>query len=173
MICLCFVFNDKIVVDLVKLKVIIGVLGVVYSENQCQVIIGNNVSYVFVEVFKLLFEGVLLVNVLFQKNKIILKWIGVGILDVLIGIMLLLIFVIIGGLMVKLLVMILDMIGIFEKGLLIFIIFNVIGDGVFFFLLVMVVVFVVIKFKINMLLVIVIVGVLVYLVFIDLMVKVV
>lgn len=64
-----FVLNDMTVVDLAKLKAITGVLGVVHSENQCQVIIGNNVSYAFAEVLKLLPEGALPANALPQKTK--------------------------------------------------------------------------------------------------------
>ncbi|EMX8402911.1 TPA: PTS cellobiose/arbutin/salicin transporter subunit IIBC [Yersinia enterocolitica] len=166
-----FVLNDKTVVDLAKLKAITGVLGVVHSENQCQVIIGNNVSYAFAEVLKLLPEGALPANVLPQKNKITLKRIGAGILDALIGTMSPLIPAIIGGSMVKLLAMILDMTGIFEKGSSTLIILNVIGDGAFFFLPVMVAASAAIKFKTNMSLAIAIAGVLVHPAFIDLMAK--
>lgn len=105
------------------------------------------------------------------KFKFTLRRIGAGIFDALIGIMLSLISAIIGGSMVKLLVMIFEMSGVLIKGSSILIILNVIGDGVFFFLSLMVAVFVVIKFKINMSLAIVIAGVLVYSSFIELMAK--
>lgn len=166
-----FVLNDANAVDLAKLKAITGVLGVVHSENQCQVIIGNNVSYAFAEVIKLLPEGALPANALPQKNKITLKRIGAGILDALIGTMSPLIPAIIGGSMVKLLAMILDMTGIFEKGSSTLIILNVIGDGAFFFLPVMVAASAAIKFKTNISLAIAIAGVLVHPAFIDLMAK--
>ncbi|MEQ9722347.1 PTS cellobiose/arbutin/salicin transporter subunit IIBC [Yersinia alsatica] len=166
-----FVLQDDSAVELAKLKSITGVLGVVRSENQCQVIIGNNVSSAYAEVIKLLPEGVLPADALPQKNKITLKRIGAGILDALIGTMSPLIPAIIGGSMVKLLAMILDMTGIFEKGSSTLIILNVIGDGAFFFLPVMVAASAAIKFKTNMSLAIAIAGVLVHPAFIDLMAK--
>lgn len=166
-----FVLNDDSAVDLAKLKSISGVLGVVRNENQCQVIIGNNVAYAYAEVLKLLPEGALPENAQPQKNKITLRRIGAGILDALIGTMSPLIPAIIGGSMVKLLAMILDMTGIFEKGSSTLIILNVIGDGAFFFLPVMVAASAAIKFKTNMSLAIAIAGVLVHPAFIDLMAK--
>ncbi|CFR03412.1 PTS system cellobiose/arbutin/salicin-specific transporter subunit IIBC [Yersinia frederiksenii] len=166
-----FVLKDDSAIELAKLKSITGVLGVVRSENQCQVIIGNNVSAAYAEVIKLLPDGILPADTLPQKNKITLKRIGAGILDALIGTMSPLIPAIIGGSMVKLLAMILDMTGIFEKGSSTLIILNVIGDGAFFFLPVMVAASAAIKFKTNMSLAIAIAGVLVHPAFIDLMAK--
>ncbi|MCB5302500.1 PTS cellobiose/arbutin/salicin transporter subunit IIBC [Yersinia bercovieri] len=166
-----FVLNDDSAVDLAKLKAIRGVLGVVRNENQCQVIIGNSVSYAYAEVLKLLPEGALSESSAPQKNSITLRRIGAGILDALIGTMSPLIPAIIGGSMVKLLAMILDMTGIFGKGSSTLIILNVIGDGAFFFLPVMVAASAAIKFKTNMSLAIAIAGVLVHPTFIDLMAK--
>ncbi|MEW7312379.1 PTS cellobiose/arbutin/salicin transporter subunit IIBC [Buttiauxella gaviniae] len=166
-----FVLNDDSVVDTAKLKTIDGVLGVVRSENQCQVIIGNTVSQAYAEVLKLLPDGMQPVAPASGKNKITLKRIGAGILDALIGTMSPLIPAIIGGSMVKLLAMILDMTGIFEKGSSTLIILNVIGDGAFFFLPVMVAASAAVKFKTNMSLAIAIAGVLVHPNFIDLMAK--
>ncbi|CNI30731.1 PTS cellobiose/arbutin/salicin transporter subunit IIBC [Yersinia pekkanenii] len=166
-----FVLNDDAAVDLAKLKSITGVLGVVRNENQCQVIIGNNVSYVHAEVLKFLPEGASADSTVPQKNKITLKRIGAGILDALIGTMSPLIPAIIGGSMVKLLAMILDLTGIVEKGSSTLIILNIIGDGAFFFLPVMVAASAAIKFKTNLSLAIAIAGVLVHPSFIDLMAK--
>ncbi|CNE29374.1 PTS system cellobiose/arbutin/salicin-specific transporter subunit IIBC [Yersinia rohdei] len=166
-----FVLNDDNAVELAKLKSITGVMGVVRNENQCQVIIGNNVSAAYAEVIKLLPEGALAASAPPQKSKITLKRIGSGILDALIGTMSPLIPAIIGGSMVKLLAMILDMTGLFGKGSSTIIILNVIGDGAFFFLPVMVAASAAIKFKTNMSLAIAIAGVLVHPAFIDLMAK--
>ncbi|MCT4715035.1 PTS cellobiose/arbutin/salicin transporter subunit IIBC [Enterobacteriaceae bacterium H18W14] len=166
-----FVLNDDSVVDAAKLKAISGVLGVVRNENQCQVIIGNTVSQAYAEVLKLLPEGAIAEAPVSGKGKITLRRIGAGILDALIGTMSPLIPAIIGGSMVKLLAMILDMTGVFEKGSSTLVILNVIGDGAFFFLPVMVAASAAVKFKTNMSLAIAIAGVLVHPNFIDLMAK--
>lgn len=166
-----FVLNDDSIVDTAKLKAINGVMGVVRSENQCQVIIGNTVSQAYAEVLKLLPEGMRPAEPAQGKGKITLKRIGAGVLDALIGTMSPLIPAIIGGSMVKLLAMILDMTGVFEKGSSTLIILNVIGDGAFFFLPVMVAASAAVKFKTNMSLAIAIAGVLVHPNFVDLMAK--
>lgn len=49
-----FVVKDDARVDSAALKSLKGVLGVVRSDNQCQVIIGNTVSQAFREVVNLL-----------------------------------------------------------------------------------------------------------------------
>ena len=67
---------------------------------------------------------------------------------------------IIGGSMVKLLAMILEMSGVLTKGSPTLTILNVIGDGAFFFLPLMVAASAAIKFKTNMSLAIAIAGVL-------------
>ncbi|MGA5653443.1 PTS cellobiose/arbutin/salicin transporter subunit IIBC [Rahnella contaminans] len=166
-----FVLNDESVVDAAALKSITGVMGVVRNEKQCQVIIGNNVSQAYAEVLKLLPEGFAAASDAPAKNKITLKRIGAGILDALIGTMSPLIPAIIGGSMVKLLAMILDMTGVFEKGASTLVILNTIGDGAFFFLPVMVAASAAVKFKTNMSLSIAIAGILVHPAFIDLMAK--
>lgn len=51
-----FVIKDDALIDSPTLKTIPGVLGVVRSDNQCQVIIGNTVSQAFQEVVSLLRE---------------------------------------------------------------------------------------------------------------------
>lgn len=166
-----FVLHDDSVVDAAKLKSISGVLGVVRNENQCQVIIGNTVSQAYAEVLKLLPESAVAESAAPEQGKLTLKRIGAGILDALIGTMSPLIPAIIGGSMVKLLAMILDMTGVFEKGSSTLAILNVIGDGAFFFLPVMVAASAAVKFKTNMSLAIAIAGVLVHPSFIDLMAK--
>ncbi|PWC12754.1 PTS cellobiose/arbutin/salicin transporter subunit IIBC [Brenneria roseae subsp. americana] len=166
-----FVLKDEKAVNIAELKSISGVLGVVKNDDRCQVIIGNNVSYAYAEVLKLLPDTVQPEGRASGENKITLKRIGAGILDALIGTMSPLIPAIIGGSMVKLLAMILDMTGIFEKGSSTLTILNVIGDGAFFFLPIMVAASAAIKFKTNLSLAIAIAGVLVHPTFIDLMAK--
>lgn len=128
-----FVIKDDQLIDSPTLKTISGVLGVVRSDNQCQVIIGNTVSQAFQEVVSLL-PGDMQPAQPVGKPKLTLRRIGAGILDALIGTMSPLIPAIIGGSMVKLLAMILEMSGVLTKGSPTLIILNVIGDGAFFFL---------------------------------------
>ncbi|MCX0222260.1 PTS transporter subunit EIIC, partial [Escherichia coli] len=124
-------------------------LGVVRNDNQCQVIIGNTVSQAYREVVNLL-PGDMQPAESEVKPKLSLKRIGAGILDALIGTMSPLIPAIIGGSMLKLLAMILEMTGILEKGSSTLTILTVIGDGAFFFLPLMVAASAAIKFKTNM-----------------------
>lgn len=165
-----FVVKDKALIDTPALKAIDGVLGVVHSGEQCQVIIGNEVSKAYQAVLALGMPGAT-PTAAPTKHKITLKGIGAGILDALIGTMSPLIPAIIGGSMVKLLAMILDMFGVFDKGSSTLVILNVIGDGAFFFLPVMVAASAALKFKTNMSLAIAIAGVLLHPNFIDLMAK--
>ncbi|HFU7793588.1 TPA: PTS cellobiose/arbutin/salicin transporter subunit IIBC [Escherichia coli] len=165
-----FVIKDDALIDSPTLKTISGVLGVVRSDNQCQVIIGNTVSQTFQEVVSLL-PGDMQPTQPVGKPKLTLRRIGAGILDALIGTMSPLIPAIIGGSMVKLLAMILEMSGVLTKGSPTLTILNVIGDGAFFFLPLMVAASAAIKFKTNMSLAIAIAGVLVHPSFIELMAK--
>lgn len=164
-----FVVKDSARVDNATLKAIPGVMGVVHTDSQCQVIIGNNVNLAFQEVMKLGTPGNS--DSAPVKRKITLRSIGAGILDALVGTMSPLIPAIIGGSMVKLLAMMLEMSGVLPKGSSTLIILNVIGDGAFFFLPVMVAASAALKFKTNMSLAIAIAGVLVHPNFIDLMAK--
>nr|WP_024966979.1 PTS cellobiose/arbutin/salicin transporter subunit IIBC [Pantoea sp. IMH] len=166
-----FVLNDNGQVDAATLKKIPGVMGVVQNDNQCQVIIGNTVSHAYAEVVRLLPANMQARHADPQKGKLTLRRIGAGILDALIGTMSPLIPAIIGGSMVKLLAMILDMAGVFPEGSSTLTILNVIGDGAFFFLPVMVAASAAVKFKTNMSLAIAIAGVLLHPNFIDLMAK--
>lgn len=166
-----FVLNDDSQVDLARLKAIKGVLGVVRNENQCQVIIGNNVSYAYAEVIRLLPDSLSPAATASEKNKLTFKRIGAGILDALIGTMSPLIPAIIGCSMVKLLAMVLAMMSSFGPASSTVIMLNVIGDGAFFFLPVMVAASASVKFKTNMSLAIAIAGILVHPAFIDLMAK--
>lgn len=165
-----FVLKDETLTDAARLKSISGVLGVVRSDNQCQVIIGNTVSQAYREVVSLL-PADLQPAVPEGPQKLTLRRIGAGILDALIGTMSPLIPAIIGGSMVKLLAMILEMTGVLPKGAPTLTILTVIGDGAFFFLPLMVAASAAVKFKTNMSLAIAIAGVLVHPSFIELMAK--
>ncbi|MGK0601733.1 PTS cellobiose/arbutin/salicin transporter subunit IIBC [Yokenella regensburgei] len=165
-----FVVVNNERVDAATLKSLSGVLGVVRSDNQCQVIIGNTVSQAFREVTALL-PGTLPPAVEQAKPKLTLRRIGAGILDALIGTMSPLIPAIIGGSMIKLLAMVLEMSGLLSKGSPTLTILTVIGDGAFFFLPLMVAASAALKFKTNLSLAIAIAGVLVHPAFIDLMAK--
>ena len=81
-----FVIKDDQLIDSPTLKTIPGVLGVVRSDNQCQVIIGNTVSQAFQEVVSLL-PGDMQPAQPVGKPKLTLRRIGAGILDALIGTM--------------------------------------------------------------------------------------
>lgn len=166
-----FVVADEHQIDSAQLKVLPGVMGVVQNQTQCQVIIGNNVSHAFAEVQKLLPENSAARQEVKAPNKLTFKRVGAGILDALIGTMSPLIPAIIGGSMVKLLAMILEMSGVFTKTDSTLVILNVIGDGAFFFLPVMVAASAAVKFKTNLSLAIAIAGVLVHPAFIELMAK--
>ena len=79
-----FVIKDDSQVDSATLKTLTGVLGVVRSENQCQVIIGNTVSQAYREVVSLLPANMQPAEPQI-KPRLTLKRIGAGILDALIG----------------------------------------------------------------------------------------
>ncbi|KAA5971776.1 PTS cellobiose/arbutin/salicin transporter subunit IIBC [Pantoea sp. M_9] len=165
-----FVVQAREKINDAALKAIPGVMGVVYTDTQCQVIIGNDVNLAYQAVQQLGTPGASAIAAA-PARKITLRRIGAGILDALVGTMSPLIPAIIGGSMVKLLAMMLEMGGVLEKGSSTLIILNVIGDGAFFFLPVMVAASAALKFNTNMSLAIAIAGVLVHPNFIDLMAK--
>jgi beta-glucoside (arbutin/salicin/cellobiose) PTS system EIICB component len=165
-----FVLQDPALVDSAALKATAGVLGVVSSDNQCQVIIGNMVSHAYREVLALLPAGAQGDRPA-AKPGFSFKRLGAGILDALIGTMSPLIPAIIGGSMVKLLAMVLSMSGAVEVTSPSYIILNAIGDGAFFFLPLMVAASAAVKFKTNVSLAIAIAGVLVHPSFIELMAR--
>ena len=104
-----FVVKDDARVDSAALKSLKGVLGVVRSDNQCQVIIGNTVSQAFREVVNLLPDNMRPRGTSGKTAADGKSVSAPGILDALIGTMSPLIPAIIGGSMVKLLAMILEM----------------------------------------------------------------
>ncbi|MGS3140292.1 PTS cellobiose/arbutin/salicin transporter subunit IIBC [Aeromonas sanarellii] len=165
-----FVLSDPARVNGPSLKATQGVLGVVQADNQCQVIIGNTVSHAYREVLALLPQGGQTPPPAPARGWS-LRRMGAAILDALIGTMSPLIPAIIGGSMLKLLAMVLEMTGQLEKGSSTLTILTVAGDGAFFFLPLMVAASAAVKFKTNMSLAIAIAGVLVHPSFIELMAR--
>ncbi|MFM5817970.1 PTS cellobiose/arbutin/salicin transporter subunit IIBC [Aeromonas sp. XH] len=165
-----FVLSDPARVNGPSLKATQGVLGVVQADNQCQVIIGNTVSHAYREVLALLPQGGQTPPPDPARGWS-LRRMGAAILDALIGTMSPLIPAIIGGSMLKLLAMVLEMTGLLEKGSSTLTILTVAGDGAFFFLPLMVAASAAVKFKTNMSLAIAIAGVLVHPSFIELMAR--
>lgn len=167
-----FVLKDDSKADSDAVKEIDGVIGVVNQGGQFQVIIGNSVSYAYKEVLKLgNFGEESKVAKGEVKEKLTLKKVGSSILDALISTMSPLIPAIIGGSMIKLLVMVLEMLGVLPADSSTYIILNAVGDGAFYFLPIMVAVSASKKFKTNTYLAIAIAGVLVHPSFIDLMAR--
>lgn len=165
-----FVLKNKELVNTSEIKTIKGVMGFVNNGDNCQVIIGNSVSYIYKEIMKQAnLDGQADDGYVAPKVKLTLKVIGAKVLDALIGTMSPLIPAIIGASMIKLMGMVLLMTGVFEKGDSTLIILNTIGDGAFFFLPVMVAASAAIKFKTNMSISIAIAGVLIHPAFMDLM----
>ena len=105
-----FVLNDEGKADDAAVKAIDGVLGVVRQGGQFQVIIGNHVGTAYQEILKLgNFGEESAIARGEKKEPLTLKKIGNNILDAIVGTMTPLIPAIIGGSMVKLLVMLLAM----------------------------------------------------------------
>lgn len=162
-----FDLKDEALADTEGMKNVAGVMGVVEKGGQYQVIIGNEVAKVYREVVAAgSFEGQKKSQ---TKEKLTLKTIGNNILDALIGTMTPLIPAIIGGSMVKLLVMILSMAGLLSETSSTYTILNVIGDGAFYFLPIMVAVSAAKKFNTNTYLALAVAGVLVHPAFGELM----
>lgn len=165
-----FVLHSQDGVDINKLKALKGVMGVVDNGDKVQVIIGNEVSYAYKEVMALCdLSDAVESEAPAKKEKLTAKSIGAKMLDALVGTMSPLIPAIIGGSMVKLLAMVLEMLGWVEPNAPTLIILKAIGDGAFFFLPVMVAASASIKFKTNMSLSIAIAGVLIHPNFMELM----
>lgn len=167
-----FTLRDYTKVNDEAVKAINGVIGTVKSDAQFQVIIGNSVAYAYKEVLKLGNFGVeseiAKGNI---KEKLTLKKIGSNILDAIIGTMSPLIPAIIGGSMIKLLVMLLSMLKVISPESSTYNVLNVIGDAAYYFLPILVAASASKKFNTNMFLAITIAGVMIHPTFIDLMAK--
>lgn len=158
-----FVLKDETLADDEAVKAIDGVMGLVKQGGQYQIIIGNHVGTAYQEVLKLgnfgeqseIAKGE-------KKEPLTLKKVGNNILDAIVGTMSPLIPAIIGGSMVKLLVMLLGMAGILSADSETYKLINTIGDGAFYFLPMLVAVSAAKKFKTDMFLAISIAGVLIH-----------
>lgn len=167
-----FVLKDDSKVNIDEIKKINGVMGYVKQGGQHQVIIGNNVAYVCKEVLRLgnfgdqsdIAKGI-------KKEKLTIKKVGSNILDALVGTMSPLIPAIIGGSMVKLLVMILSMLNVISAESSTYIILNAMGDASFYFLPILVAISASKKFNTNAYLAVAIAGLMVHPDFMNLMVK--
>ena len=158
-----FVLKDETLADDEAVKAIDGVMGLVKQGGQYQIIIGNHVGTAYQEVLKLgnfgeqseIAKGE-------KKEPLTLKKVGNNILDAIVGTMSPLIPAIIGGSMVKLLVMLLGMEGILSADSETYKLINTIGDGAFYFLPMLVAASAAKKFKTDMFLAISIAGVLIH-----------
>lgn len=158
-----FVLKDETLADDEAVKAVDGVMGLVKQGGQYQIIIGNHVGTAYQEILKLgnfgeqseIAKGE-------KKEPLTLKKVGNNILDAIVGTMSPLIPAIIGGSMVKLLVMLLGMAGILSADSETYKLINTIGDGAFYFLPVLVAASAAKKFKTDMFLAISIAGVLIH-----------
>ena len=158
-----FVLKDETLADDEAVKAIDGVMGLVKQGGQYQIIIGNHVGTAYQEVLKLgnfgeqseIAKGE-------KKEPLTLKKVGNNILDAIVRTMSPLIPAIIGGSMVKLLVMLLGMAGILSADSETYKLINTIGDGAFYFLPMLVAASAAKKFKTDMFLAISIAGVLIH-----------
>lgn len=158
-----FVLKDEGKANDAAVKDIDGVMGVVRQGGQFQIIIGNHVGAAYQEILKRgsfgeeseIAKGE-------KKEPLTIRKAGNNILDAIVGTMSPLIPAIIGGSMVKLLVMLLAMANILPKESETYRILDFIGDGAFYFLPVMVAASASRKFKTNMFLAIAIAGTLIH-----------
>lgn len=164
-----FNLKDASKFDEKAIKGITGVMGVVKQAGQFQVIIGNNVASVYKEVVALGRFSASDDRAPAAKEKLTLKKIGANILDALVGTMSPLIPAIIGGSMIKLLLMLLDMTGLMATDSTTFQILDAIGDGAFFFLPILVAASAAKKFNTNMALAIALAGAMVHPLYVNLM----
>ncbi|WP_239751127.1 PTS cellobiose/arbutin/salicin transporter subunit IIBC [Mammaliicoccus sp. H-M34] len=166
-----FVLKDESKANDENIKNIDGVMGLRKQGGQYQVIVGNNVSQTYTELMKLGVSGGAKSNEPVEKKKLTFKQVGINILDAIIGTMSPLIPAIIGGSMIKLLAMLLNMTGVLSVDSSTYNILNTIGDAPFFFLPMLVAVSAARKFNSNVFLALAIAGVMVHPVFMEIMEK--
>lgn len=166
-----FVLKDESQANDEEIKQIPGVMGLRKQGGQYQVIVGNNVARTYTELLELGVSGGAKSNEPVEKKKLTPKQIGINILDAIIGTMSPLIPAIIGGSMIKLLAMILNMTGVLSLESSTYNILNTIGDAPFFFLPMLVAVSAAKKFNSNVFLALAIAGVMVHPVFMEIMEK--
>lgn len=167
-----FILKDESKADDDKVKNINGVMGLVKQGGQYQIIVGNNVAAAYAAILKKGVAGGAVTNESGKpKEKLTLKKIGTNILDAIIGTMSPLIPAIIGGSMIKLLAMLLEMTGLLSIDGSTYNILNTIGDASFFFLPLLVAVSASKKFGSNTYLAMAIAGLMVHPVFMEWMAK--
>lgn len=166
-----FVLKDESQANDEEIKQIPGVMGLRKQGGQYQVIVGNNVARTYTELLELGVSGGAKTNEPVEKKKLTPKQICINILDAIIGTMSPLIPAIIGGSMIKLLAMILNMTGVLSLESSTYNILNTIGDAPFFFLPMLVAVSAAKKFNSNVFLALAIAGVMVHPVFMEIMEK--
>lgn len=162
-----FRLEDETIVDDKKVKAISGVAGVVKQNGQYQIIIGNDVGKCYAELLKLgsfKEEGEKMDD---KKKEKINPFMAV--IDVISGCMTPIIPAIIGGGIIKVLLVVLGFI--FDSGSQTMQLLNVVGDGAFYFLPLLVAYTAAKKFNTNPYLVVAVVGVLIHPDFIDLLSK--
>lgn len=166
-----FVLKDESIANDESIKALKGVMGLRKQGGQYQIIVGNNVAATYKELMKLGISGGAKSNEPITKQKLTVKQVGVNILDAIIGTMSPLIPAIIGGSMIKLLAMLLNMTGLLSLESSTYNILNTIGDAPFFFLPLLVAVSAARKFGSNVFLAMAVAGVLVHPVFMEIMEK--
>ncbi|MGK9044743.1 PTS cellobiose/arbutin/salicin transporter subunit IIBC [Mammaliicoccus vitulinus] len=166
-----FVLKDESKANDEEIKNLDGVMGLRKQGGQYQVIVGNNVSHTYTALMKLGVSGGAKSNEPVEKKKLTFKQVGINILDAIIGTMSPLIPAIIGGSMIKLLAMLLNMTGVLSEESSTYNILNTIGDAPFFFLPMLVAVSAARKFNSNVFLALAISGVMVHPVFMEIMEK--
>lgn len=127
-----FKLKDESKVKKDELEKLNGVLGVVFSSGQVQVIIGATVAKVYSEVIKQIDTNQKVETEV--KEKITIRGIAKGALDTLISCFTPAIPAIAGSGMIKVLVVLLSSAGILDSTSTTYSILNTIGDGVFYFL---------------------------------------
>lgn len=141
-----FNLSDESKFNQEELKKIKGVMGVVVSGGQSQVIIGTDVSHVFDELKLLLSDNnkVEIVNEVIEDKSKFSK-----VLDTISGIFTPILPAITGAAMIKVLVILLSMSGVLKEGTQTYQILTFVGDTPFYFLPIMLAYSAAVKFKMN------------------------
>lgn len=129
-----FVLGDESKADVKAINELSGVLKVVQSSGQFQVVIGNEVANVYKAVVAELGEGFAPQKVEQETKEKGIKGLFKQALDTLVGCFVPSIPAIAGAGMIKVLVVLLNFMGILEMGSSTYQILNTIGDGIFYFL---------------------------------------
>ena len=129
-----FVVKDAAKVDADGIKGLDGVLDLVLSSGQHQVVIGPKVGEVYNAVVALVGEGAAAAPAGKPKEKLTLKSAGKAVLDTIVSCFTPAIPIIAGSGMVKVLVVLLNYAGLLDSASTTYTILNTIGDGIFYFL---------------------------------------